>query len=444
MPKQNLKASLVRYARVEGKGWRRGSIITSRNGRVKNDFMRIGGREYSIDPASPYQVRYYEGSKACYVTVGPDYEAAQAMLAKHVASRQLEAAHETLGIVRAEPEKPTGAPRTIAELVEDYIAKKKSPSLNLSRTSIRHYEDALHRFVQSCGRESVHDVIEKDILDYIDDLKREGYTPKPTKKNKSPKKRFYSQKTLAMRYTTVRGFLKSHGLDVNKIIEESTHRRLSMKPDEDTDPYTQEELDRLLAVCDDYHARVFSFLKASGLRYREANHLTWRNVDLVRNVINVPFKESVNRVHRDRKTGKMVPKTVEFETKSRRKREVPIFPSLRVMLVEWRQKHPDRVYLFGSRLSDMPDNHWLEYGKRAWRKAGLNCGTCGSCAKRKECEQFFLHKFRHTFAHCCLDGGIGIHKVSRWLGHHSIEVTAVYLRGRSTAADKDPFAATAA
>ncbi len=61
MPKRNLKASLVRYARVEGKGWRRGSIITSRNGRVKNDAMLMGGREYSIDSASPYQVRYKGG-----------------------------------------------------------------------------------------------------------------------------------------------------------------------------------------------------------------------------------------------------------------------------------------------------------------------------------------------------------------------------------------------
>lgn len=118
MPKQNLKASLVRYARIEGKGWRRGSILTSRNGRVKNDVLVIGGREYSIDPASPYQVRYYDGSKACYVTVGSDYEAARAMLEKHIASRQLDAARETLGIVTPEPNRPAEAPKRLAELAK--------------------------------------------------------------------------------------------------------------------------------------------------------------------------------------------------------------------------------------------------------------------------------------------------------------------------------------
>jgi hypothetical protein len=55
MPKNNLKASLVRNARVEIREWRRGTIITSLNGRVKANAMLIGEREYTIDPESPLE-----------------------------------------------------------------------------------------------------------------------------------------------------------------------------------------------------------------------------------------------------------------------------------------------------------------------------------------------------------------------------------------------------
>jgi hypothetical protein len=61
------------------------------------------------------------------------------MLEKHVASRQLEAAHQTLGIIKPE-ESEKEAPKTIAELAAKYVNKEKSPSLSLSTTAIRHYE----------------------------------------------------------------------------------------------------------------------------------------------------------------------------------------------------------------------------------------------------------------------------------------------------------------
>lgn len=426
MAKQNRKATLVRYARINGIGWRRGSIVSAKNGRVKPDAMLYAGREHPVANDSVYQIRYYEGEKAKYTSVGSDYEEATGMLKKYLAARQLEAAQEVLGLCKQEEPKkePEKEPaKSLTDLVIEYIAKKKSPSLNLSMTSIRHYEDTLPDFVRICGRNCATEVTEEDITSYMDTLTREGY----------------SQKTRTMRYTTLRGFLRSCDLDLGKLVDSSNHKRLSLKPEGNTDPYTQRELDGLFAACSDYHRIIFTFLLATGLRYREANHLTWSNIDFERNTITVPFHQRVNRKYHNRMVGKVVTKTVEFKVKSRRKREVPIFASLRPLLVEWRNRHPERVYVFGSRRSDMPDNHWLQYGKRAWRKAGMNCGVCDGC-KKEECEAFFLHKFRHTFAHRCLEAGIPIHKVSRWLGHHSIEVTAIYLTGGSNSADQDPFA----
>lgn len=373
-------------------------------------------------PNPTFQIRTYEGRKAKYTGVGSDLESAQALLKKFGASRMLESANETLGIVTPEAE-PEEKPNTLAELVAEYIAKKESPSLNLSKTSIRHYKDSLLEFVKMAHRDSPSQVTEADVIRYIDHLQKGGY----------------AQKTRVMRYTALRGFLRWCGVQVEKVIDPSTHKRLAVKIATHTDPYDPADLAKLYAACDEYHRVVFQFLMATGLRYREANHLTWSNVDSNRNVIIVPREQKVNRKYRSRKTGKMVTAAVEFQPKSRKSREVPIFGSLRALLLEWRDRHPNTVYVFGTR-SDMPDNHWLEYGKKAWRKAGLNCGMCDGCATHQECEGFYLHKFRHSFAHRCLDGKIPIHKVSKWMGHHSIETSAIYLSGGSMEADGDPFA----
>jgi len=42
---------------------------------------------------------------------------------------------------------------------------------------------------------------------------------------------------------------------------------------------------------------------------------------------------------------------------------------------------------------------------------------------------FFLHKFRHTFATNHLRDGVDIRTVQSWLGHRDIKSTMVYLKG---------------
>jgi integrase len=424
MAKSNVKASLIVYASLPNLGWRRGSLVPAKTG-YKPNAMSFNGREYAV-PTPKYQIRTYDGSKAVYASVGHDLTEALDTLKRVQATRQLEAAQETLGIVIP---KPTETAKTLAVLVDEYIAKKKSPSLNLSKSSIKYYQQSLLGFIKLVNREFPSQVTEDDVIRYVDFLAAEGY----------------SQKTRTMRYTALRGFLRFCGVQVEKVIDLSTHKRLAVKIATKTDPYDMADLEKLFAVCDARHCVVFQFLLLTGLREREASHLTWSNVDFNRNVIIVPREQRVNRKYRSRQTGKMVSKAVEFEPKSRKAREVPIFASLRPMLEAWREQHPTTVYVFGTR-SDMPDNHWLEYGKKAWKKAKLDCGTCDGCNSDGEyagCDNFFLHRFRHSYGHRCANNGIPIHKLSRWMGHHSIEITAIYLSGGSLAADRDPFSVVA-
>lgn len=41
----NRSLSLVRYAKIAGKGWRRGAVVISKNGKLKADVMVLGGVE---------------------------------------------------------------------------------------------------------------------------------------------------------------------------------------------------------------------------------------------------------------------------------------------------------------------------------------------------------------------------------------------------------------
>jgi integrase len=286
-----------------------------------------------------------------------------------------------------------------------------------SINAIHQYEQALTLFRSVAKAQYASEVTERDITNFTDLLKGKEY----------------SRKSIAMRYTIVRGFLASHGVVLDKLIDSATHRKLSSKPEPHTEPYTQQELDKLMAASTRYYQMVWTLLLSTGMRMSEAMHLTWLNVDFVKNEINVVVEQRINRMNH----GKSV--VVKFATKTKRGRKVPMFPSLRVALQAWREQNPRIIYVVGTR-SDLPNNHWLRYVKLFAREACLNCGVCDGCAEKNECEKFYLHKFRHTFAHRCLDNGCTIHQVSKWLGHHDLSITSVYLSGNAADPDNDPFA----
>ena len=86
--------------------------------------------------------------------------------------------------------------------------------------------------------------------------------------------------------------------------------------------------------------------------------------------------------------------------------------------------------------------------KRVAERAGLNCEQCvtehgNKCKEVPHCMNFFLHKFRHSFATIHLRDGMDIRTVQSWLGHRDIKSTMVYLKAsgrkmrceRSTAAN---------
>ena len=72
----NRTASLVRNAKVPGVGWRRGKLVTAKNGRVKPDYMIYDGLEIHC-PDGHYDIRFYIGRKMQHKNVGRDLTSAR-------------------------------------------------------------------------------------------------------------------------------------------------------------------------------------------------------------------------------------------------------------------------------------------------------------------------------------------------------------------------------
>lgn len=121
---------------------------------------------------------------------------------------------------------------------------------------------------------------------------------------------------------------------------------------------------------------LVKLLAYSGVRIEEGRSLQWRHVNFEKNELTVPGTKS--------------------ETSDR---IIPLFPSLAQLLKEVR----------AARIQVNPADHILEVG------SGFNllAAACAAVGVPK----LTHHDLRHLFATRCIESGIDIPTVSRWLGH---------------------------
>jgi integrase len=131
----------------------------------------------------------------------------------------------------------------------------------------------------------------------------------------------------------------------------------------------------------DYDRLLFDVLLKTGLREREAMHLEWVDISHTRRVLQVRSKPKYSH-----------------KIKDAEEREMPLAGVLSEQLQHYREKHPKHRLVFGKLggTEDKPDGHLLRRLKGLVKKAGLNCDHCSTCISSKECEGWFLHKFRAT------------------------------------------------
>lgn len=123
-------------------------------------------------------------------------------------------------------------------------------------------------------------------------------------------------------------------------------------------------------------ADLVRLLAYSGVRLREGLALRWRNVEWEKNQLAVPGT-----------------KTAASD------RRIPLFPSLKALLEELRQRRGD----------EPPDAPLV--------KVGHALGALDSACEAVGAKRLTHHDLRHLFATRCIEAGVDIPTVSRWLGH---------------------------
>jgi integrase len=127
-------------------------------------------------------------------------------------------------------------------------------------------------------------------------------------------------------------------------------------------------------------ANLVRFLAYGGFRVGEARHIRWQDCDFRRGIISVLGDP-------------------ETRTKNGEFREVPMIPEMLQLLLQIRSDEPDAS----------PEDPVM--GVRECQKA------MNRAAARTGMRRITHHDLRHLFATRCIESGVDIPTVSRWLGH---------------------------
>jgi len=344
-------------------------VVLSANGRVKPDVVIVNGHEQR-HPEGAYYLEWREGSRRVRLSVGKD--------AQDAATRQLRKEAELNAInngVAVVPENGNGQ-RSLAVRIADYLDEIK---LTKKPKTLAAYTTALAYFTESCHRLNLDDIERADLLKFSAFLRDE--------KGQSPR-------SVHNKFENVMTFLKSQG--IRGLVDKNDWPRFV---EEEPEVYEREELDKLLKVCNTEERLWYEFFLMTGMREQEVMHCEWADVNLTRSTVTVRYKPEYG-----------------FSPKNYREREIPIPAKLVKKLKTWKSKADKTCGLVFPTSGCKPKLDFLDCLK--------------ACAERAELNKpdFWLHKFRATFATWSLWAGVDLRTVQQWLGHSDMESTMRYLK----------------
>jgi integrase len=384
----NKSVYLVRKCKTPD-GWKRYPAAMSKNGKVKPDVAIVGGVEVTY-PVGHYELSSYAGKKRVWTRLTGN--ATDALAALKLAQKRANAvamAGDAGVQVVLDPKR--------AVLRSE---SKKFVQAALSRGSkeaAEVYQRALNDFLDGCSKTYVDELTHEDILKFHGQMRSRGL----------------SDRTVHNRHMNLRSFLLTLGFSAEQVKSVAGKKAPKF---EKTMPEIYEPADLKAffgSLETDYDQLLFDVLLKTGLREREAMHLEWVDISHTRRVLQVRSKPKYGH-----------------KIKDAEEREMPLTVELSKKLQHYREKHPNHRLVFGklSGIEDVPDGHLLRRLKGLVEQAGLNCGHCPTCISNKECEDWFLHKFRATYITTLLRNGMDLRTVMKLSGHSSLESVMRYLR----------------
>jgi integrase/recombinase XerD len=376
------KVNLTKRVRI-GEELRYCPVVEAANGRVRPHVVWVDGREEKHLEGA-YYIEWRENAKRVRLSVGNDPAEAWAQRKKKKA--ELDAIANGVPLASA-----NGATdrQLLSVAVTEYLEEVK---LSSKPGTLVGYTTSLNYFTESCHRLNIGDVDRLDLLKFVAFLRDE---------------KGHSQRTCWNKFNNVVSFLKSRG--IHGLVKKTDWPRYT---EEEPEVYEREDLDTLFAKCSADERLWFEFFLMTGMREQEVMHTEWSDLNLKASTVRVTHKP-------DR----------DWTPKAYKEREIPIPARLTASLKAWKAKANGCALLFPASGCN-PKTNFLYDLKAVAERAGLRQ------------DEFWLHKFRSTFATWHLWSGVDLRTVQQWLGHSDMKSTMRYLKPSREAKTHDKVNAT--
>jgi integrase len=368
-PMANREVNLTKRVQTPH-GWRYCRVLLSANGRVKPDVVLVNDNQ-ERHPEGAYYLEWREGAKRVRLSVGKD--AADASARRLRKEAELNAMNNGVAVV---PENGDNGHHSLATAVAEFLDETK---LTKKPKTLAAYTTALKYFTESCSKLYVEDIERKDLLKFCAFLRDQ--------KEQAPR-------SVYNKFENVMTFLKANG--VRGLVGKNDWPRYT---EEEPEVYEPEELEKLFAACNTVERLWYEFFLMTGMREQEVMYGYWSDINFAHATVRVSHKPDRG-----------------WTPKAYKEREIPIPAKLVKKLKAWKSKADKTCGLVFPTAGCKPKLDFLDFLKDIANRAKL------------EKDNFWLHKFRATFATRCLWAGVDLRTVQQWLGHSDMESTMRYLK----------------
>ena len=384
-PAYAARVNIVKKVKV-GWEWKTLSVVRDDKGRIRWDYVLVNGQP-DHHPEGTYYLDYYDdGRRKREAAGGTANEVLEQARRKALLLESRDAGLDVKDVDSPEH-------RLVTAAIEKFLISRMPPRCR-PRTHLA-YKKTMERFQERCTRRFVRQITRDDMLDYMAYAKSLGLC----------------NRTISDDCVRIATFLKESGAP--RLLTRADWPKYTIKEPE---IYTPEELAAFFAGCEFKELVLYQFFLLTGFRDMETMYVAWPDINFADQIVRVSAKPDLG-----------------FEPKNWEEREVPVPKNLIEMLSMWRSMNTPDAYLVFGTSGGKANTHMLEKCKRIAYGNGLNCGRCHTkkdnlCSEGPYCENYYLHKFRHTFATTHLRDGIDIRTVQMWMGHKDLESTLIYLK----------------
>ena len=352
------------------KGMRYCPVVLSPNGRVKPDQVFVNGKPERHSEGA-YYLEWRENGRRIRLSVGKDPQDASARRLRKEAERN--ALNKGVTVV---PENGDSGHRSVTTAVARFLEETE---LTKKPKTLAAYTTALNYFTESCPKLYLQDIERADLLKFCAFLR--------DKKKQAPR-------SVYNKFENVMTFLKANG--IRGLVGKNDWPRYT---EEEPEMYEQEELNKLFNTCDTEERLWYEFFLMTGMREQEVMYTYWSDVNFAAATVRVSHKPDRG-----------------WTPKAYKEREIPIPTKLAKSLKAWKAKSEKTCNFVFPTAGCNPKLDFLDCLKAVADRAKL------------EEDNFWLHKFRATFATRCLWAGVDLRTVQQWLGHSDMESTMRYLK----------------